>query len=138
MKRSLLIIMSLLLACIMALTSCNTAHPEPLPTNDSVDTSIAEENEFLADADVEAEAELELEVVADSESSADSASASAPEANPESNEAPAGEATLGTKDEAITEAQSSRTIVPRLNPTQELCTTRLPQAKAKPAILISL
>ena len=104
MKRSLLIIMSLLLACIMALTSCNTAHPEPLPTNDSVDTSIAEENEFLADADVEAEAELELEVVADSESSADSSSASAPEAVPEEGETPAGEATLGTKDEAITEA----------------------------------
>ena len=72
MKRSLLLVMSLLLAVIITLTSCNTTRPDVLPTDDALVDSTVEavpETEAKAEpeAEVKAEPEAELKVEAEAE-----------------------------------------------------------------------
>ena len=72
MKRSLLLVMSLLLAVIITLTSCNTTRPDVLPTDDALVDSTVEavpETEVKAEpeAEIKAESEAELKVEAEAE-----------------------------------------------------------------------
>lgn len=65
MKRSLLIVLSLLLACLMVLSSCNTTRPDSLPIPDeTVESQIetAPETEAKAEPEAEIKTETEAEV----------------------------------------------------------------------------
>ena len=137
MKRSPVLVISLLLACIIALTSCNTITPESLPIDDAaVDSSVETEAETKEEAETEPQAapeaipeeepvpapepepELKLEVEKEPapEVTPDAEQEATPDVEPE--EEPKGEENVDSdinieiKDEDTTEASKLKDTMP--------------------------
>lgn len=82
MKRSLLIVTSLILMCIMVLTSCNTTRPEDIST-DEVNVDLSVEDEVKTEPEAETEVELKAEPEVTPEVKPEEEPEKAPEVTPE-------------------------------------------------------
>ena len=113
MKRSLLIVLSLLLACLMVLSSCNTTRPDSLPIPDeTVESQIetAPETEAKAEPEAETKTEPEAELTVEPEPEPELKLEVTPETAPEEETAPEKETEATPEVEEDTEEEIEEDI----------------------------